>query len=104
MMLADLIPATYRAPGLSDAELAFAQEQAEATFPPDLCELLTTTLPTGPGFPDWRHQPRDEMVEWRKSLVQSFYFDLTSNTFWPAQLGGAAERPERGAASDRSTA
>ena len=49
--LSDLVPEEYRGPGLSDSELATAQEEAGAAFPPDLCELLTATLPTGPAVP-----------------------------------------------------
>ena len=48
-MLAGLIPKEFRGPGLSEVELAVAQEEAEAAFPPDLCELLTETLLAGRG-------------------------------------------------------
>jgi hypothetical protein len=67
--LADLIPEEHRGAALSSPELAAAQDQAEAIFPPDLCDLLTTTLPTGPEFPDWRHRPREEMRAWRERIV-----------------------------------
>ena len=73
-MLADLIPKEFRSPGLSEVELAAAQEEAQAAFPPDLCELLTATLPSGPKFPDWRHQPRRAMSEWREELIDDFHF------------------------------
>ena len=60
----------------SPAEFAAAQEEAEAAFPPDLCELLSETLPTGDGFPDWRHLPRQAMAAWRARLIADFHFRL----------------------------
>src|SRR6266498_1544163 len=88
--LADLIPEEHRGTALSEAELAAAQDQAEVSFPPDLCELLTTTLPVGPEFPDWRHQPAQAMRTWRERLVDVFHFDVLNNDFWLPQWG---ERP-----------
>jgi hypothetical protein len=89
--LADLIPEEHRGTALSASELAAAQDQAEAIFPPDLCELLTTTLPTGPEFPDWRHQPGEEMRAWREWIVDGFHFDVINNGFWLPDWG---ERPD----------
>jgi hypothetical protein len=66
-MLADLIPPQNRGSGLSESELSRAQAEAEVAFPPDLCELLTATLPTGRGFPDWRMNPGSEMARWREN-------------------------------------
>jgi hypothetical protein len=86
-MLADLIPKKYRGPGLSEGELAAAQEQAGATFPPDLCELLIATLPSGEEFPDWRHRPQQEMSEWRERLIGSIHFDVINNEFWMPEWG-----------------
>jgi hypothetical protein len=72
---ADLVPPEYRAPALSAIELTVAQELAEATFPDDPCELLTTTLPAGDRFPDWRGGPAEEMREWRERLVDHIHFE-----------------------------
>jgi hypothetical protein len=80
--LADLIPREYRGPGLSAQELAVAQEASGVAFPPDLCALLTETLPTGSGFPDWRHNPQGAMQEWRDWLVDTIHFDVVNNGFW----------------------
>ena len=85
----ELIPRRYRRKGLSSSELAAAQEQTETVFPDDLCELLTTTLPTGKAFPDWRHHPRSAMDEWRDWIVRGFQFALTDD-YWPPEWG---ERP-----------
>jgi hypothetical protein len=92
MELSDLIPKENRALGLSDSELARAQEAAGAAFPPDLCELLAATLPSGPRssgstFPDWRNRPREAMEEWRAQLVDGLHFDVLNNGFWPSTWG-----------------
>jgi hypothetical protein len=89
--LADLIPEEHRGVALSEVELATAQDEAEAIFPPDLCELLTTTLPTGPELPDWRHRPGEEMRAWRQRIVDGFHFDVIYNGFWLPDWG---ERPD----------
>lgn len=91
--LGDLLPAECRGPGLTTAELAAAQEQAEAAFPPDLCELLTETLPTGDGFPDWRGHPGEAMKAWRERLIADFHFDVLENGFWRAEWGRRPENP-----------
>jgi hypothetical protein len=91
---ADLIPEQYRTPGLSTAELAVAQEQAEAVFPDDLCELLMTTLPAGDRFPDWRARPADAMRKWREDLVDNIHFDVTQNNFWLDQWGDVPSDPQ----------
>jgi hypothetical protein len=93
--LSDLVPEEYRGPGLSDSELATAQE-AGAAFPPDLCELLTATLPSGGDFPDWRNRPREHMDQWRAELVDGIHFDVLNNVFWPP---GWPARPDSPAES-----
>ena len=90
---ADLVPEKYRTPGLSAMELAVAQERAEAAFPDDLCELLTTTLPAGDRFPDWRARPAEEMREWREWLVDTIHFDVTQNAFWLEEWGDVPSDP-----------
>ena len=96
VQLSDLVPEEYRGPGLSDSELATAQEEAGAAFPPDLCELLTATLPTGPEFPDWRNRAGDAMDEWRAWLLDGIHFDVLHNVFWPR---GWPARPDSPAES-----
>jgi hypothetical protein len=81
-LLGRRIPREFRGRGLTAAELDNAQEQAETPFPPDLCDLLTQTLPFGSGFPDWRFRPREEMKEWRDWLVKTIHFDVIHNDFW----------------------
>lgn len=76
MSLAELIPEPYRTPGLSGDELSRVQEEAEAVFPEDLCELLSDCLPAGRGFPDWRRDPASVMAEWRKRLLEGILADV----------------------------
>jgi hypothetical protein len=96
--LSDLIPKENRGPGLSESELATAQEAARAEFPPDLCEMLATTLPTGSwssssAFPDWRNRPREVMDEWRARLVHGLHFDVLNSDFWPSSWGARPDDP-----------
>jgi hypothetical protein len=88
--LADLIPAGNRAPGLSAGELAAAQEAAGVLFPPDLCELLSSALPVGSQFPDWRTQPRESLEGFRELIVDGIHFDVLHNSYWRSSWG---ERP-----------
>ncbi|CAM8912325.1 unnamed protein product [Rhodiola kirilowii] len=41
-------------PGLSDSEFAKLEAEFNFLFPPDLRAILSSALPIGPGFPDWR--------------------------------------------------
>ncbi|GAB2231705.1 hypothetical protein Drorol1_Dr00010717 [Drosera rotundifolia] len=41
-------------PGLSDSILCRIEADLNFTFPPDLRSLLSSALPSGPRFPDWR--------------------------------------------------
>jgi hypothetical protein len=93
MRLADLVPEESRGQGLSDSELVSAQAEAGVAFPPDLCELLSDTLPSGRGFPDWRTRPRDAMDEWRAYLVDGIHFDVLHNDFWPNRWPARPDAP-----------
>jgi hypothetical protein len=70
--LGELIPWEFRSPGMSPAELRSAQAAAATRFPPDLCQLLSETLPVGPHFPDWRNSATYVMEEWRSLLIDLF--------------------------------
>jgi hypothetical protein len=93
MRLSDLVPKESRGQALSESELANAQAEAGVAFPPDLCELLTTTLPSGRKFPDWRSRPRDAMDEWRTRLVDGIHFDVVHNDFWPSTWPARPDTP-----------
>ena len=81
MTLADRIPDRNRGPGLSPAELDAAQAETETLFPPDLCALLTETLPTGRQFPDWRNAPKESLSAFREQLIDGIEFDVV-HTGW----------------------
>src|SRR5690242_8867154 len=85
--LTELIPPSARSPGLASDELRSVQEAAGADFPPDLCALLSETLPIGPQWPDWRGRPAEVMQAWREQLVDGFVFDVYENDFWLAEWG-----------------
>jgi hypothetical protein len=87
---ADLIPDRFRAPALSAVELERAQAESGVRFPPDLCELLAVTLPTGPQFPDWRARPRESLQSFRDRITEGIVFDALHNSVW---LGSWGERP-----------
>jgi len=90
LTLADLVPRQYRTPGLSAAELAATEKRAGARFPPDLCELLRATVPTGPQFPDWRGDPREAIDCFRKRVIEGIQFDAIHSGVWLQSWG---ERP-----------
>jgi hypothetical protein len=80
--LVDLIPEEARSDGLSSAELAHSQEAAGVVFPPDLCELLSDTVPVGRQWPDWRERPSQVMRAWNEQLLDGIVFDVQENDFW----------------------
>lgn len=87
MTLADRIPDRNRGPGLSPAELDAAQAETETLFPPDLCALLTETLPTGRQFPDWRNAPKESLSAFREQLIDGIEFDVVHNDVWLESWG-----------------
>jgi tetratricopeptide (TPR) repeat protein len=92
-----LIP-TQHDKGLSERELRAAERRYSFRFPPDLRACLAASLPTGPGFPNWRTNTRQHtihdgsLVTWPlekvlASPLQGLLFDLKHNAFWPRPLG-----------------
>ena len=88
---------TRIAPGLTPAELGAAEARFAVCFPPDLKDLLSTGLPTGPQWPDWRAAIQDtdsdaagylsERLDWPR---EGMCFDVENNAFWDPDWG---ERP-----------
>ena len=73
--------------GLSTAELSVAEERYRLRFPPDLRDLLSTGLPTGDRFPNWRDPDRtriDDQLAWP---TESVCFDIEHNGFWWPKWG-----------------
>ncbi len=91
----ELIPAQFRGDGLSTDELARVEQEAGLLFPPDLRELLTETLPTGSGFPDWRSNARRTMKEWQSRLLAGISFDVSKNGYWLESWGVRPSDPAK---------
>jgi hypothetical protein len=72
---------------MSPDELASAQEACGVAFPPDLCDLLAETLPTGRQFPDWRTRARESFESFRATLIAGIHFDVLHNDFWLTSWG-----------------
>lgn len=86
------------ASGLSDSELATAEEWCGTPFPPDLKEFLQVALPIAPRFPDWRSGSRNTLVSWLADPFEGIAFDIERKAFWwptwgsrPANLATAKE-------------
>jgi hypothetical protein len=72
-------------------EIESAEAEFEVSFPPDLRAFLTTALPVGEGFPNWRQTAAAqirERLEWPRDGI---LFDVAHNSFWPDELG---DRPD----------
>lgn len=72
--------------GLSDTELAAAEQFAEASFPSDLAALLRLRLPAGHRFPNWRSLS-SELGEQLRWPLEGMCFDIEHNAFWLAEWG-----------------
>lgn len=85
------------APGLTDAELASAEDRVGCRFPPDLQSFLQAALPCGKGVPDWRNPSSPDIAEKLDWAALRLAFDLKDHTWWwpppwgsrPADLGEA---------------
>ncbi len=70
------------APGLSESELRAAESTCRFRFPPDLRSFLSSLLPTGRGFPNWRAPSSPEIRDWWEMVFDRIAFDIENNTFW----------------------
>ncbi|XP_072982124.1 uncharacterized protein [Typha latifolia] len=80
-------------PGLSDAEFLRIEAEFGFAFPPDLRAVLSLALPSGPGFPDWRHRSRI-----RSSLdlpIAAVSLQIARGALWPRSWGPRSADPER---------
>ncbi|MGH1564552.1 hypothetical protein [Mumia sp. DW29H23] len=92
--------------GLSDRELARLEGTFEFRFGPEHRRLLSTALPVGPSWVDWRRAPKDELrarLAWPTDGVAAY---LRTSGFWPSSWGERPDDPERreGAARERMEA
>ncbi|XP_042500413.1 uncharacterized protein LOC122078480 [Macadamia integrifolia] len=84
-------------PGLSDAEFARAEAEFGFVFPPDLRAVLSSGLPVGPGFPDWRASAGSRL-HLRASLdlpIAAISFQIARNALWPKSWGPRPCDPEK---------
>jgi hypothetical protein len=70
------------APGLSDAELAAAEDRVGCRFPPDLRSFLRAALPVGKGWPDWRNPDSPEIADRLDWAAKGMEFDLEHCPWW----------------------
>lgn len=89
-------------PGLSDAELSTAERIHGFAFPPDLRSLLSTALPVGKGFPNWRYPDSKDIIDQLDWPADGIAFDVEHNSIWfdewgskPNDLEAAVERARR---------
>ncbi|CAL5369495.1 unnamed protein product [Camellia sinensis] len=84
-------------PGLSDAEFARAEAEFGFAFPPDLKAVLSTGLPVGPGFPDWRSSG-SARLHLRASIdlpIAAISFHIARNALWSKRWGLRPSDPEK---------
>lgn len=81
-------------PGLSERELAGIEARRNFCFAPEHRTLLTTGLPTGPSWPDWRAGPEEDLRGQLFWPTEGLIFDVGHNSFWYPAWG---PRPMRSA-------
>jgi hypothetical protein len=90
------------AEGMTDEELAKAEETFGFTFPADLRRMLKAFLPVSDGFPDWREGKVRDLLDWLDEPIEGICFDVEENGFWldswgerPADMDDAIEEARR---------
>jgi hypothetical protein len=68
--------------GLSEEEIAAAEDRYGLRFPPDLGALLLNFLPSGSRFPNWRDLESDFITERLGWPASGICFDIEHNNFW----------------------
>lgn len=79
------------AAGLTEEELGRVEQAFGFRFPPDLRLVLQFMLPVSEGFPDWRNERVQDLIEWFDAPAEGIAFDVEENDFWMEQWG---ERPD----------
>ncbi|XP_044469766.1 uncharacterized protein LOC123199037 [Mangifera indica] len=84
-------------PGLSDAEFARAEAEFGFVFPPDLRAVLSSGLPLGPGFPDWRAagSARFHLRALLDLPIAAICFQIARNALWSKSWGARPADPEK---------
>ncbi|GJS53058.1 hypothetical protein Tco_0626420 [Tanacetum coccineum] len=83
--------------GLSDKEFARAEAEFGFAFPPDLKAVLSTGLPVGPGFPDWRStgSSRQHLRAILDLPIAAISFHIARNQLWSKTWGVRPNEPEK---------
>lgn len=82
------------APGMTNAELAKAENVFGFRFPKEIWEFLSCGVPEGGAFFDYRDTSGDNLArfrEFQQSVVESFKFDWENNREELQSVLGAAE-------------
>jgi hypothetical protein len=70
------------APGLTKDEIRYAEQMHRFRFPPDLRTFLSSALPVGQGFPDWRTPGSPALLDQMSWPFRGVAFDIEHNVFW----------------------
>ncbi|KAF5197634.1 hypothetical protein FRX31_012780 [Thalictrum thalictroides] len=84
--------------GLTETEFARIEAEFGFVFPPDLRAVLSSGLPIGAGFPDWRASSTTRSHHLRSSLdlpIAAISFQIARNDFWPKSWGLKPSEPEK---------
>jgi hypothetical protein len=74
-------------PGLTDSEVAAAEDRYGFVFPPDLRAVLQFALPVGDKFPDWRNGSEEDLMIRMDLPLHGILFDVEHGEIWPADWG-----------------
>uniref|UniRef100_A0A7N0T9H0 Knr4/Smi1-like domain-containing protein n=1 Tax=Kalanchoe fedtschenkoi TaxID=63787 RepID=A0A7N0T9H0_KALFE len=80
-------------PGLSDAEFAKLEAEFAFLFPPDLRAILSSGLPAGPGFPDWRG--KSGLKAALDLPIAAASFQIVKNGLWSKLWGAKPAEPDK---------
>ncbi|XP_076959292.1 uncharacterized protein LOC143635317 [Bidens hawaiensis] len=83
--------------GLSETEFARAEAEFGFAFPPDLKAVLSSGLPVGPGFPDWRStgSSRQQLRATLDLPIASISLHIARNALWSKSWGVRPTDPEK---------
>lgn len=73
--------------GLTPREIKVAEGRLNVRFPVDLAEFLSTVLPSGKDFPNWRKLHDAKLNEQLAWPVDGILFDVQYNSFWWEEWG-----------------
>jgi len=78
--------------GLADTEFGELEERLGFSFAPAHRAFLTTVLPVGDGWVDWRHSSLDDLRTRLDAPIQGLLVHVP-DSFWPHSWGDRPARP-----------